>query len=128
MAQKIGFIAVRILGTLLGLIGCSLIWYAQYLWPQQGDEHGLFMKLATGSGILFAIYFFYIAYLVWWKYSPLAVRHLVAVLTLYLWTKIPTTEDRTPASGLIILGSFAAMYVAYRLASYYLNRLLFPAI
>jgi hypothetical protein len=126
MAQKIAFVAVRVLGTLLGVLGCLLLWYAQYSWPQVGNKHSLFMKLATGSGILFAIYFFYVAYLVWFRYSPLAVRHVVAVFILYLWSKIPTTDDRTPAAGLVLLVSLVAMYLAYRLATRYLNRLLFP--
>lgn len=128
MAQTIVFIAVRILGTLAGLLGVSSLWFTQFMWPDEADEHIVLKRVLAVFVTLVAIYLLYVAYLVWWKYSPLAVRHLVAVLSLYLWTKIPATEDRTPASGLIILSSFAAMYVAYRLASYYLNRLLFPAI
>ena len=126
MVRKTAFIVVRILGTLAGLSGVALLRFSQFMWSVEGRENAEFGKVMATFGVMVAGYLLYVAWLVWWRFSPLAVRHVCGVLAVYAWSQIPHSQSRSPAMGLVLFGSLIGMYVVYRAVSYFVNCLLFP--
>jgi hypothetical protein len=78
---------------------------------------------------LLAAYFIYAAYLVWFRFSAVAVRHVCGVLAFYGLTFVSAAFEQSPDADWMpfaFLGSLLAAYLAYRVVSHYLSRWLFP--
>lgn len=78
-------------------------------------------------------YFVGLAYWVWFKISPLAVRHVCGAagyFALGILSSSTTSFDRRPSTSelAILLGCIAVVLVFYRVSYRMLNRLLFPLI
>ena len=77
-----------------------------------------------------SVYFLYVSYLVWFRFSPLAVRHICGALGFYVLmviTKLfdPASNSHAAWPAFALLGSLIVVYFAYRVASDRLSRLLF---
>jgi hypothetical protein len=124
-------IVVRIAGTLAGLCGFSLFsamlmgLYSSITEPNSG------MIFFAAFALAFSAYLMYVAYLVWFRFSPRAVRHVCGAIGVYVLSLVPRLLDLSrhgdqPWIEFAFLGSFVAVYIAYRVASHRLSRLLFP--
>jgi hypothetical protein len=124
-------IAMRVAGTLAGLVGlCFLPAMLVGLYHSITEPYPL-MILVAAFALAISAYLMYVAYLVWFRFSPLAVRHVCGALGFYVLTLVPRLLDLSrnpdrPWMGFALLGSFVAVYIAYRFASHRLSRLLFP--
>jgi hypothetical protein len=125
-------VAVRVVGTLAGLPGLGLLFIALlnlYLGIPDRDAK----RISIGGFLLaLAAYFLHTSYLVWFRFSPLAVRRVCGALCLYGMTfvtaKLLDVTDHSDAiwPAFAFLGCVVAVYVVYRFASDRLSRLLFP--
>ena len=125
-------VAVRVVGTLAGLAGLSGLFFALlmlYLGIHERDAE----RIANGVFLLaLAAYYLYTAYLVWFRFSPLAVRHVCGALCLYGMTFVTakllnvTAHSDALWPAFAFLGCVVAVYIAYRFVSNRLSRLLFP--
>ena len=105
--------------------------------------YALFLHGATGSGgwvgvalavaaLVISVYESYVGYLVWFRWSPLAVRQVTGVLAFLVWTLAaayaphespagtPDWMMMAPMAGLVIL------YAGYRWLTAYWCERLFP--
>jgi nitrate/nitrite transporter NarK len=76
-----------------------------------------------------AVYCIYVAYLVWFRFSPLAVRHICGAVGVYILTLLWDVFKRSRDADWMpfaFLGSFFVIYIVYRVASHRLSRWLFP--
>jgi hypothetical protein len=86
-------------------------------------------------GILLGLYFSYIGFLGWFRFSPLAVRHIVGVLAFMLFGAIPRAAHRFESAdspelfalySVGVLGGALISYLVYRRVVSYCCRQLFP--
>jgi hypothetical protein len=131
MKAIVAKIVMRIAGTLAGLMGFCLFSAMLVGLYSSITERDLRMVPFAVFSLAISAYLMYAAYLVWFRFSPLAVRHvcgalgfcvLMLLMQLPDWSRIPDQ----PWMEFAFLGSFVAVYIAYRLASNRLSRLLFP--
>jgi uncharacterized membrane protein YfcA len=125
-------VVVRVIATLVGLLGLWLLFTALLLLyhviPERDAGH-IFLSIFI---LAFAAYFLHAAYLVWFRRSPLAVRRVCGALCIYGMTfvtaKLLDVTDHSDAiwPAFAFLGCVVAVYVVYRFASDRLSRLLFP--
>jgi hypothetical protein len=123
-------IVMRLIGTLLGLLGLGMVCVAPFMLYHAITERNLFMVLIAVFPLALAVYFIYVSYLIWFRLSPLAVRHMCGALGFYILTLVTKLGDPSRHTGrhwevLIFLGCVIAVYLAYRVASKLLSKLLF---
>jgi hypothetical protein len=124
-------IAMRIAGTLAGLLGLCLLPAMLVGLYSSITESDPWMILFATFSLAISAYFMYVAYLVWLRFSPLAVQHVCGALAFYVLILIMRLFELSrnrdqPWIGFALPGSFVAVYIAYRVASHRLSRLLFP--
>ena len=122
---------MRVVGTLGGLLGLGMLCIAPLMLYRSVTERNPWMILLAAFPLALAGYFIYVAYLVWFRFSPIAVRHICGALGFYLLmliTKLfdPSRDSGTPWAAFAFLGCLVVVYFAYRVASDRLSRLLFP--
>jgi hypothetical protein len=123
---------MRAIGILSGLLGLSMLCVAPFMLYHAITERNPSMTvLMVVFPLAFGLYFIYVAYLVWFKFSPLAVRHICGALGFYLLAPVamlfdPSRDSGTPWTAFAFLGCLVVVYFTYRLASDRLNKLLFP--
>lgn len=88
--------------------------------------------ITMGSLFVFlGLYLVYVGYLTWFRFSPLAIRHICGVIAFYLLGVVQVVLDifvgsqLSVASGIIALFSLIAVICLYCWAFKYYNRLLF---
>ena len=125
-------VVVRVIATLVGLLGLWLLFTALLLLYHVIPERDA-GRISMGVFALpFAAYYLYTAYLVWFRFSPLAVRHVCGALCLYgmIFVTAKLLEVTAHSYALwpafAFLGCVVAVYIAYRFVSNRLSRLLFP--
>jgi catechol 2,3-dioxygenase-like lactoylglutathione lyase family enzyme len=130
-------IMMRVIGTLAGLLGIGSLFFTPFVLHQlmvpQSPLTILFSLYFAFFSLAVDAYFIYAAYLVWFRFSPLAVRHMCGLLgfsALVLVAKLadPLHHPHTPWAPLISLAGLGAVYFGYRAASNRLSRFLFPQI
>jgi len=124
-------VLIRILGTVAGLLGVGLLCFAPFVFYRSITEQNPVMIAFAVLPLALAAYFLYVAYLVWFRFSPLAVRHVCGALGFYaltLLTKLfdPMRDSGVPWRSCAFLGCLVAVFLAYRFASGRLSRWLFP--
>jgi hypothetical protein len=83
---------------------------------------------------VFAAYFVYAAYLVWFRLSPLAIQHVCGTLAFVAYVLITSffSADESGAlenewRGAIYLGTLVVVYIVYRITHVRLGRWLCPS-
>ena len=113
-------------------MGVAGLFFVSYLLFRAGlDVNGWKLALNLFS-LLLAGYLVYVAYLVWFRLSPLAVRHVCGLLGFYVFTLAmklldPSYDPGSPWASVASLGCLFGVYFGYKSASRWLSRQLFPA-
>ena len=91
--------AIRVLGSLIGLFGVSMLGFGVFLFlPSFITSGGAFGIAFAVFGILLGVYFTRVGYLVWFRWSPLAVRHVVGTLAFLLLGQLTRFINPRPTS------------------------------
>ena len=127
-------VLLRTVGTLAGLFGLATLLSVlpPVLW-NLGDRS--FPELLASLAfclfvLLLGAYLVFVSYLVWFRFSPRAVRNVCGLLGLYAfsrlsdWIDLPDDDPLMPPS---FLGALLGICLAYLLVSRLLNRFLFAA-
>lgn len=131
MTPNIAKVLMRVAGTLAGLLGVGMLCFAPFMVYHSFTERNPWMIGFAIIPLAVAAYFVYVTYLVWFRFSPLAVRHICGAIGFYvlaLITKLfdPVRDSGTPLAALAFLGCLVVVSFAYRFASDRLSRWLFP--
>lgn len=117
------FQALGILSALMGIV--NLCAAPTFL----ADKDGM---IIIGFLVLFlGLYLFYVSFLIWWRFSPLAIRHICGVIAFFslgiiqIFVEWVTGSQLSVASGIISLFSLIAVFCLYRWASKYFTRMIF---
>jgi len=129
-------IALRVLGSLAAVLGLSMLGFSLvFLSPITSMKPDLAFSVVVGAiQILLGLYLSYVGYLVWFRLSPHAVRHVLGTLAFVLLGALGSSADHhrlIRSSDVFEAISFAigviAFYILYRcMVAYCCNRL-FPA-
>ena len=128
MRLTIAKLVLRVVGTLAGMLGIGTLCIIPFLLNRAIIDRETWMILLAIIPLPFAAYFVFVAYLVWFKFSPCAVRHVCGAVGLYLLTQSVELFGRPDEmwKSLAFLGCPVVVYVGYRVVSARLNRWLFP--
>lgn len=93
-------------------------------------DNGFFIMEIVFS-ILLNIYFIYVGYLAWFRWSPMAVRHILGSLAFISITQIANIQSyrSTGPSDYFFwleIAGFLIIYLLYQITARYCCRLLFP--
>ena len=124
-------VTIRVLGSLIGLFGVSMLGFSAFLFLPKSIMSGNVFSIAFAViCVLLGVYFTRVGYLVWFRWSPLAVRHVIGTLAFLLIGKLsPSHPHGTGSPGWWALWWFAGflvIYFLYQSAVAYCSRLLFP--
>ena len=126
-------IVTRVVGTLIGLVGLGGLFFLPMILVQELRTGTCRMVAFLTFPLILNGYFIYVAYLVWFKFSPLAVRHVFASLGIYLFGRFtpiffwePFWYKPESWHPITSVGCLIAIYLADRLVSYGVRRLPFP--
>jgi hypothetical protein len=137
MTQSVAKILLRVIGTLAGLLGALMLVVTPFMFLRVYAGKSIAVVLLGLFPFVVAGYFLFAAYLVWFRFSPRAVRHICGTFGFFLLmfaTRFVTTPPAPVAPASAPLGAIAflsfmiAVYFGYRIASRYLIRLLFPVV
>jgi hypothetical protein len=122
---------MRVIVTPVGLFGVCMLCLGPFLLYQSCSEQNPWLIVLAVVPMTLGAYFLYVAYLVWFRFSSLAVRHICGILGFYVLGCVTTLFDPAHDSyrhwtGFAYLGCLVVVYFAYRFASDRLSRLLFP--
>jgi hypothetical protein len=131
MTRSIAKIAIRVVGTLAGLTGIGMVFVLPMLARVSLAELSPWMLLLSMLPLAVIIYFIWVGYLVWFRFSPLAVRHTCGAVAFHLLGLVTNAlaaipQPLTPWRALVFWSSLVAVYIMYRVASDRLNRRIFP--
>jgi hypothetical protein len=129
MTLSIAKTVMRVVGTLAGLLGVAMLCFMPFMLFHSITERNPWMIVLAIFPLALALYFIYVAYLVWFRFSPLAMRHICGALGFYvlmLLTKLFDRDLDTTWAPSAFLGCLVIVYFAYRVASNRLSRWLFP--
>ena len=94
------------------------------------DEN--WVMVTTGFLFIFlGLYLLYVGYLIWWRFSPLAIRHICGVIAFYslgifqIFVEWLTGPQLSVVSGIISLFSLIGVFCFYRWAFKYFTRFMF---
>ncbi len=126
-------LALAWVAALLGL--CQLFFGLIFFLPVSIRSGQAFIIGFGVLTILFGLYFCYIGFLGWFRFSPLAVRHIVGILALCLFGSISeavrhfesaAAPGRSALYPLCSLAGALLVYLLYRWVVSYCCRYLFP--
>jgi hypothetical protein len=122
---------MRVVGTLAGLLGVGMLCITPFMLHHSITQRNPWMILLAVFPLALAAYFIYVAYLVWFRFSPLAVRHICGALGFYVLTLVtklfdPARDSDAAWPAFAFLGCLVVVYFSYRVASDRLSRWLFP--
>ena len=129
MSLTFAKILMRVVGTLAGLLGLGMLCILPFLIHHAIAEQMGWMILFAVFPLPVAAYFIYAAYLVWIRFSPVAVRHVCGALGFYTLTLFPKAFERFRDADWMpfaFFGCLVAVYLACCVVSHYLSRRLFP--
>jgi hypothetical protein len=123
--------ALKIIGTLGGILGIAILWIAALLFFRSFRELGWTIILVIFPAFLGA-YFIYMAYLVWFRFSPRAVHHTCIGVGLCLFSECSrvlglTKEQNHWWVSVAAIGCIIALFFLCRTLSRWLNKVLFVA-
>ena len=126
---------IRAVGTLTGIMGVGTLSVSLLCLYSGIAQNDLGMILFFVLALLFAIYFVWVGYLVWFRFSPRAVMHVCGMLGFYslglIFQLIEPAAGQEPDLlkslwfGFGGLGSLVFVFWGYRAASRYLSRVIF---
>ena len=122
-------VALRIIGTLGGILGIAILWIAALLFFGSFRELGWMSSLVIVP-VLLGAYFIYVTYLVWFRFSPRAVRHTCIGLGLYLFSECSrvlglTKEQNHWWVSVAAIGCLITLFFLCRTISRWLSKVLF---
>jgi hypothetical protein len=129
MNCNIGKIVVRGIGSLAALLGVGMLCVTPFLIAHtlrdQTNRWWLALLLLL---LAIAAYLVYVGYLVWFRFSPRAVRHVCGAVGFYLLTQCVELFGRSDElwTSFAFLGGLIVVYFGYRFTSSRLSRWLFP--
>jgi hypothetical protein len=137
MTKTIAKILMQVVGTLAGLLGALMLCVTPFMLYVvfTGKSVSVAVLLLSLFPLFVAVYFLYVAYLVWFRYSPRAVLHICGTLGFFVLglalrfldvADIDVSHGATLWQPFAFLGFLVFVFFAYRAASRYLSRLLFP--
>ena len=129
MSLAVAKILLRVISALAGLLGFGILCITPFLIHHSIAEQQGWMIFFLVLPLLVAVYFIYAAYLVWFRFSPVAVKHICGALGFYVVTLFPKVFERFRDADwmpIAFLGSLLVVYLAYRVVSHRLSRWLFP--
>ena len=120
---------LRIVGTLGGILGIAILWIAAMLFFRSFRELGWMTILVIFPALLGA-YFIYVMYLVWFRFSPRAIRHTCIGLGLYLFSVCSRALELTKEKnywwvGAATIGCIIVVFFLCRTLSRWLSKSLF---
>lgn len=132
MNRKAAVFMVRTIGTLAGLLGAMMLYGAvcmAFALPK-ADVSSIFFLIFAGVNCAIGLFCFWIAYLVWFRFSPRAIQQTCGLLGFiligFVMTYFPATNQANAGSrSLIYLGTIVFALIGYRLLSRYLNKVIF---
>lgn len=139
MNRKIAIILIRLVGSLLGLMGLGwivmfsilLVGELDSINPRVKDEDAsrFFLSMMLMVIIITGFFLLYVAYSVWFKFGPKTIQSFVSVLALFtiaLSTNLVRPEDGPLGWSLIAwLGIIVLIYFVYKIVHRKLNEWLF---
>ncbi len=138
MKFNVAKILIRVVGTIAGIVGVTDLWVSLVIFRPAITSDGpwTIRSLMEFSlqllMLLIGPYLVWVGYLVWFRFSPLAVRHACGFLGYLFWGALiwgallyRISEPTSPWLALAGLGSLVFVCWAYRAGSRYLIRLLF---
>ncbi|MFZ2642275.1 MAG: hypothetical protein WA117_14850 [Verrucomicrobiia bacterium] len=133
MKATVAKIVVRAIGTLIALLGMTLLGFGLLMLKHAPDGH-TWIELALMLLILpFVVWFVYVGYLVWADFSPLVVRHVCGVFAYLCFSSILSRTVVGAHAGMhspwilpAFVGLILVTWAVYRIVSKRLNRWLFP--
>jgi hypothetical protein len=137
MKARAARIVVRVIGTLIALIGLTMLGTALLVLTTApaGQDRAVLSVMLLFPLLLFAAWFIYVGYSAWSKLSPTVVRHVFALLILLCFFSIskrivpglPADPD-SPWRLAALIGLFLAACAIQRVVSKQFNHWLFPEI
>jgi hypothetical protein len=131
LKRRIVIFVIRAIGTLSGLLGVLML-YSIYIHAIAVDDIGPWFKyiFLVGVPLVFALIFFWIAYLVWFRFSPRAVQQVCGLLGFLLMSFIMTEYHPTDKANafqplVVYIGSMVFVLVGYKVLTRYLNAIVF---
>src|SRR3954471_6572306 len=131
MRHSVAKIVMRVLGTLGGVLGVVGLCITAFVLYHSATERNAGLVVAALIPLAFSAYFLYVSYLIWFKFSPLTVKHIcggIGFCVLALVSKLiePARHSHGAWPIYAYLGSLIVLYLAYRVASDRLSPSLFP--
>jgi hypothetical protein len=131
MKRKIAIVAVRAIGTLAGLQGAVMVYMTAHMAVASGDDNSWFGSIFfVVLSLIIAMVLIWIAYLVWFRFSPRAVQQVCGLLGFVLLTTAGTyfrPADEANALwwslGFLVLLLFVLW--GYRTLSRYVSNVIF---
>jgi hypothetical protein len=113
---------LQVIGTLAAL-SCLHFLLLAYIYASHGDWAGLVLVLILG------LYFAYLGYLTWLRFSPRAIRHIcgATLFWVFLLVRVPIklVSHDSVITGSLYLLLIAGMVWTYRRAWRYFSSLIF---
>lgn len=133
MTASTAKITVRVVGTLVGIYGV-LSWAGALLLLGVGGTQEAALLILLTIPLLLGVYCLYVGYLTWWRFSPIAVRHVCGAVGYFSLLCLLGIDGKflhhpvepSPGWAFGFLGVLLLVHFLYRLASERLSRLLFP--
>ena len=132
MAAKVAKIAIRVVATIAGLGGLYGVYFSVVHVPfmLEGEFSSSFAFVFAAISLVLDAWFIWIAYLAWFRFSPLAVKQtcgFLGVLGYGLFKPLfESLENLIDGEATVLfLGWLAFLIVGYRLLSRYLIRVIF---
>ena len=130
MSPTVAKTILRASAALAAAVGIGSLASSCYFLFKSIVGRDLLMGIMGVLSLGLSVYLGYVAFLVWFRFSPPAVRHICGFLAfslLPITTEFlnPLNETDTALSSILSLGVLVAVYFAYRFASVRLIRLLF---
>lgn len=123
-------ILVKLIGSLSGLLGFGMLCVDLFFLVGVFKAATWWMVPIAMFSFGIAAYLLYVAFLVWFRFSPLAVRHVCGALGFYALSLAtnclnPERLASTPWISFAWLGCLIAVYFGYKAASRWLSRRIF---
>jgi hypothetical protein len=131
MKRKVAIFIVRTIGTLAGVLGALMLYSASRIALDRSEPNLsiMFNVVFSGINLLIGLFCLWIAYLVWFRFSPRAIRQTCGLLGFILigvvMARYPAPHHEPGSIALIYLGTIALALMGYRLLSWYLNGVVF---
>ncbi len=133
MKRTAAIIALRTIATLAALLGVGSIYGLTNFVLAKDIDLSTSAKIAIAvPGIIFAVYFIWIAYLIWFRLSPLAIQQVCGLLGFVLLVTFnnlfaPSKAPNGLYWALAFLGLLVVVLVGYRILGRYLCKIVFQA-